>query len=137
MDLYIRPLTDNDYNDTLVHWWNDWGWDAPSKDFLPNDGVGGFMVLDSEHTPICAGYMYITNSKVSWVDWIISSKTYRKKPHRKNAIKMLIEGLTEVCRNSGAKYIYALIKHRGLIETYKHLGYVQGDSYTTEMIKKL
>jgi hypothetical protein len=81
--------------------------------------------------------MYITNSKVSWVDWIISSKTYRKKPHRKNAIKMLIEGLTEVCRNSGAKYIYALIKHRGLIETYKHLGYVQGDSYTTEMIKKL
>lgn len=137
MDLYLRPLDETDYDEILVGWWNDWGWDAPSKEFLPDDGRGGFMVCDEDDTPICAGYMYLTNSRVSWVDWIISSKTYRKKPQRKQAIDLLLEGLTLVCKNSGSKYVYALIKHKGLVEAYKRLGYYQADTYTTEMIKKL
>ena len=35
------------------------------------------------------------------------------------------------------KYSYALLKHRGLIDTYKQLGYVEADNYTQEMIKAL
>jgi hypothetical protein len=38
---------------------------------------------------------------------------------------------------SGSKYIYALIKNNNLVETYKNLGYIKGDSYTSEMIKIL
>lgn len=133
--LDIRVLNERDYEDILVGWWNDWGWEAPVKDFLPDDGKGGIIILDEE-VPICAGFMYATNSKVAWVDWIISSKTYRGNK-RKQAIKLLIETLTNVCKNTGSKYIYALIKHKGLIETYESLGYIKGDSYTNEMIKKL
>jgi hypothetical protein len=132
----IRPLSETDYDTYLTKWWNDWGWEPPTKDFLPQDGTGGMMVLD-EGTPICAGFVYFTNSKAAWVDWIISNKEYRKKPERTNAIGLLIETLTNICRNKGAKYCYALIKHKGLIETYKELGYTQGGSYTSEMIKKL
>lgn len=136
MGLYIRELQDTDYEDILVGWWKQWGWEPPQKDFLPNNGKGGIIVYDGE-TPVCAGYMYLTNSKVAWVDWIISSKEYNKKPQRKNAIKLLVSALTEICKNTGSKYVYALIKSQNLIGTYEELGYVKGDSYTNEMIKLL
>ena len=134
MEFNIRKLNNTDYDEILVKWWNDWEWKAPSKEFLPEDGEGGLILFDGE-IPVCAGFMYITNSKVSWVDWIISNKEYRKKPNRSIAIQLLLEKLTEACKSSGAKYVYALIKHNGLIETYEKLGYTQGDSYTKEMIK--
>ena len=136
MALTIRPLKETDYNNILVTWWKDWKWVAPERDFLPHDGVGGLMVMDDD-IPVCAGFTYTTNSKVAWVDWIISNKNYRKKPERGNAIEWLIEALTNICKSSGHKYVYALIKNKPLIEVYKSLGYTQADSYVTEMIKKL
>jgi len=136
MALIIRPLNENDYDTILVQWWRNWGWEPIDKEFLPEDGKGGLMVLDDEE-PVCAGFMYATNSKVAWVDWIVSSDTYRKKPERSEAIKLLVETLTNICRNTGHKYSYALIKHPGLSELYEELGYVKGDKQVSEMIKLL
>jgi hypothetical protein len=81
--------------------------------------------------------MYMTNSKVSWVDWIISSRKYTKKPMRKEAIMLLVSTLTEISKNLGNEYCYALIKNKSLIDTYKEIGYVKGDEYVGEMIKIL
>ena len=132
----IRPLNENDYEAILTGWWKDWGWESPNQDFLPDNGKGGIMVLDGD-VPVCAGFIYTTNSKVAWVDWIISNKQYRKKPQRSEAIQLLVETLTNICKNTGHKYTYALIKHPSLIGTYEKLGYVKGDGYTGEMIKVL
>lgn len=136
MSFTIRPLDENDYDSILLGWWKDWGWEAPQRDFLPDNGKGGIIVFDGEE-PVCAGFLYTTNSKVAWVDWIISNKNYRKKPERTEAIKLLVETLTNICRNTGHKYTYALIKHPRLIDTYKELGYVKGDGYIGELIKAL
>lgn len=135
MAFIVRPLNENDYDTILKGWWEDWSWQPPSRDFLPDNGKGGIIILDGEE-PICAGFMYTTNSKVAWVDWIISSKSYRGEG-RKAAISLLVDTLTNVCRNTGHKYVYALLKHQSLIGTYEELGYVKGDGYTGEMIKVL
>jgi len=134
MDLTIKRLTETDYEEILVGWWGDWKWTPPMKDFLPDNGCGGFIVYEGE-TPICAGFIYITNSSACWVDWIISNKNYTNKDGRKLAIRLLIESLTNTCELSGGKYIYALIKNNHLINVYEELGYIKGDSYTSEMIK--
>ena len=136
MDLIIRELSETDYDDILVDWWLQWGWVPPQRDFLPNDGKGGIIVYDGD-IPICAGFMYLTNSKVAWVDWIISNKEYTNKLQRRDAIKLLVSALTEICKKSGSKYSYALIKNESLIGMYEELGYIKGDSYTNEMIKIL
>ena len=136
MELYIRELNESDYDEILVGWWKQWKWEPPQRDFLPNDGKGGIIVYDKE-TPVCAGFMYLTNSKVAWVDWIISNKEYTKKPQRKDAIKLLVSSLTDICKKTGSKYSYALIKNQSLIGMYEQLGYLKGDSYTAEMIKAL
>jgi hypothetical protein len=134
--LTVRALTENDYHETLVNWWEQWGWEAPPLDFLPDNGKGGIMIMDGD-TPVCAGFMYLTNSKVSWVDWIVSSKEYTDREKRKQSLLLLVGTLTEMCKRTGSRYCYALIKHPGLVNTYKELGYSQGDSYTNEMIKIL
>ena len=136
MDFNIRPLNSNDYDNILLGWWEDWEWVAPPKDFLPQNGEGGIIILDGD-VPICAGFLYASNSNLCWVDWIISNKQYRKKPHRTEAIRLLLSNLTTMATNLGFKYSYALIKHRPLIEKYEELGYVKGDNYQVEMIKKL
>jgi hypothetical protein len=136
MEFNIRPLGETDYEDILVGWWKDWKWTPPLKDFLPSDGKGGVMVLDND-IPVCAGFVYMTNSKVAWVDWIISNREYKKKPQRKEALDLLITTLTNICKDTGNKYCYALIKNKSLIKTYETLGYNSADSYTQEMIKAL
>ncbi len=134
-NLHSRPLLPSDYDEILVKWWENWKWEAPVRDFLPENGTGGLMIMDGEE-PVCAGFIYITNSKVAWCDWIISSDTYRKES-RKKAIEMLVEELADICRNTGYRYSYALIRSEPLIETYKNLDYTQAETYTTEMIKVL
>lgn len=136
MELTIQRLTESDYDNILVGWWQDWKWTPPQQDFLPDNGTGGFIVYDGE-TPVCAGFVYVTNSKATWVDWIISNKNYTDREGRRLAIRLLIQSLTNISISSGSKYIYALIKNQHLIKVYEELGYIKGESYTSEMIKTL
>ena len=136
MNFNIIPLDESHYDEVLVGWWKDWKWVPPLKDFLPDNGKGGLIIYD-EKTPVCAGFIYMTNSKVAWIDWIISNKDYKKKPNRQQAISLLIHTLTQIAKNADNAFAYALLKHKGLIGVYEQEGYVAGDQYTKEMIKKL
>jgi len=136
MKLNIRPLEVSDYDNILVKWWNDWRWTPPSKDFLPENGTGGYIVYDDE-TPICAGFMYTTNSTAVWCDWIISNVNYKNRQNRKYALVLLIETITTKAKDLNKKYVYALIKNKPLINVYKKIGYEEASTYSIEMIKKL
>lgn len=136
MNLDIRPLSDEDYDKVLKGWWLDWKWNPPAKEFLPENGTGGFLVFDNK-TPVCAGFIYLTNSKVAWVDWIISNKNYKDRDKRKYALTLLVSTLSKLAKSTGNIFGYALIKNKSLIEIYKELGYTQADTYNCEMILKL
>lgn len=131
MEFNLRRLNDSDY-DTLVKWWKDWGWEPPPKDFLPENGTGGFMV-SKDDSEICSGFIYLTNSKVAWLEFVISNKEYKEKD-RKEAIQFLINSLSAVAQETGAKYGYAVLKHKGLANYYKESGFFESDKNITEMI---
>tara|TARA_Y100001938_G_C8057382_1_gene415221 strand:+ start:465 stop:875 length:411 start_codon:yes stop_codon:yes gene_type:complete len=136
MQLNIIPLKETDYKDILCGWWEDWRWRPPLKDFLPEDGMGGFIVYDGD-IPVCAGFMYTTNSKAVWCDWIISNIRYKDRQKRKEALELLIKTISDKAELLGMKYIYALIKNKPLIKTYEKLGFISASSYNQEMIKKI
>jgi hypothetical protein len=136
MNFEVRKLNNTDYNLILTKWWKDWRWTPPPKDFLPENGEGGFIVYDKE-IPVCAGFIYVTNSKVGWCDWIVSNFDYKNKEKRKKALTYLITILTNTLKLSGCRYSYALLKSKSLIDHYKENGYTKGDSYNSEMIKTL
>ena len=136
MEFNIRQLNPSDYEDVLVGWWKDWGWTPPIKDFLPLDGVGGIMV-EWDDIPVCAGFIIQTNSKVAWIEWIVSNKNFKEKLHRKDALNLLVQTLTDVAKKTGSTYAYTILKSPSLINIYKNNGYLGTEQNINEMIKKI
>jgi|TARA_R110002124_G_C8713194_1_gene495078 hypothetical protein len=134
--MVIRKLNESDYEEILIKWWKDWRWEPPAIDFLPDNGKGGFIVYDGD-TPVCAGFNYLTNSKVGWCDFVISNFKYKDREKRKEAITLLISTIDKVLELSECKYVFTSVKNKQLINTYKELGYTEGSSNCSEMIKKL
>ncbi len=135
MEFKVRLLEEGDYENTLLGWWKDWKWDAPAKDFLPEEGLGGMMVSKGD-VDICAGFLYFTNSRAAWCEFVVSNKNY-KEDDRSLAIKFLLDSLLEMGRWKGVKYVYTSLKNDSLIEKYKDCGYIQGSTGCTELIKVL
>jgi len=131
----FRMLNESDY-DTFCSWWKDWRWTPPSLDSLPENGMGGVMV-SSNGVEVCGGFVYLTNSKTAWIEFIVSDFKYREKD-RQEAILYLINILIELVKDSGDyKYIYTSLKNESLINTYASCGFVKGSARCTEMIKTL
>ena len=135
MELNIRMLKDSDWN-TLVKWWDAWPeWQAPAKDFLPDNGKGGFIV-EKQNEPIVAGFLYITNSKAALLEWIVSNPEYRQND-RQEAIELLINGAENVCKKQGIKYIFSIGRTKQLINTHKKLGYHIDNKPSHEIVKTI
>tara|TARA_Y100000401_G_scaffold75372_1_gene61228 strand:+ start:209 stop:616 length:408 start_codon:yes stop_codon:yes gene_type:complete len=135
MDFNVRALTTKDW-DTLVEWWDWWpGWTAPPKDFLPNHGTGGFMV-EKTNKPIVAGFVYFTNSKIAWVEYIISNPDY-KEDDRQDAIKKLLTELEEFITTMGYKYMFSVVQNKHLIEIHKNLDWNIDEKPSYELSKNL
>ena len=94
--LLFRPLNEGDY-ETICSWWKWWRWAVLPKDFLPNNGEGGFMI-EKNNVPIVCGFLYLTNSKVAILEWIVSNPEYKDKD-RKQAIEKLLIDIEEFCKN--------------------------------------
>ena len=135
MELNIRRLEESDW-DTLVSWWDEWPeWTAPPKDFLPDNGKGGFMVQNND-TPIVAGFLYKTNSKGVLLEWIISNPNY-KEEDRQVAIELLINGAENVSKELGYKYMFSIGRNKHLIETHKKLKWTVDKNPSHELIKNI
>jgi hypothetical protein len=127
----VRHLTEEDY-EVLVTWWQKWNWTAPPRDFLPENGRGGLMI-EKNGIPIVAGFIYFTNSKVAWTEFVISNFDYKEKKDRKEAIMILISELIRIAREKGSKYIYTVVKNKSLVNHYLASGYTVGSRKVDEM----
>ena len=136
MKFNYRKLEDSDWG-TLVSWWKNWGWKRViEKDFLPDNGTGGFMVLDG-NMPICAGFIWISvKSTTAHINFIVSNKNYRKKPQRNDALDFLIALLEKFAKDQGMKYIYTNNNSIHLQKRFEGFGYGYG-AKTIDQYRKL
>ena len=126
-----RLLTDADYSN-LLEWWKFWRFPAPPKDCLPEQGKCGLMI-QKDRMDICAGFIYFTNSKIAWIEFIVSNPNYKEKD-RKLALNVLIEELSVICKKKGYDVIFSSLKNENLINRFSESGFVKGSTGTTEMI---
>jgi hypothetical protein len=83
---------------------------------------------------ICAGFIYFTNSKTAWIEFIVSNFNYKEKD-RKQALEFLISSLVDITRDvNKCKYIYTSLKSSSLIKRYENCGFKSGSTSCTEMI---
>lgn len=129
----IRPLTEEDYQ-MLCEWWKINRFPAPPQDCLPNNGKGGIMV-SKNGIDICAGFLYYTNSKLAWLEFIVANFHYREKD-RGEALQFLIDELSGIAERKGFKAVFASIKKESLINHYEACGFSKNEG-TVEMVRKL
>jgi len=128
----IRPLTDSDYDNILVGWWADWGFEAaPPKEMLPDIG---FIAFDDD-VPVSSCVVYTTNSKVAWITWILSNRAYRKKPSRRFILSEMLEEACQYARKCGYNIIYTATNNAHAIRCFKDAGFIVSSTNTHELIK--
>ena len=134
MKLESRQLKESDW-ETLQSWWKAWGWPEMSKDLMPLDGLGG-LIVEKANKPIASGFLYLTNSKVAWTEWIVSDPEYREHD-RIDALKLIVEGLEKVAIQAGCTIILSVGRNKGLLNIHKELGYTVDDDPSYEISKKI
>ena len=127
-----RTLTESDY-EILTDWWKAWGWPILVKDMLPDNGTGGIMV-DNEGENIVAGFLYWSNSKLVWLDWIISNPKV-SRDIRQEAIKKLILTAEHMTKEAGSKYMMSISRSNSLLKTHEQMGWNVDKTPSHEMIK--
>ena len=135
MDFSIRKLNPSDYDDLLVVWWKDWGFTPPDREVLPDNAKSGLIVFDNTK-PVCAGFIYLTNSKVVLIEWIISNKKYNNKRKKVKALNFLLDALILTCSKLKIKYIKADNESKSLTKAFEKKGFKKGD-VLTHLIKKI
>lgn len=85
---------------------------------------------------ICAGYLFFTNSKMAWIEFIVSNYDYKEKD-RKEAICFLINELTNIAKSKEFKIVFTSVKNENLIKRFKECNYVIGSENTKELIIQL
>ena len=131
--MIVRKLKEEDY-EILKVWWRKWRWAPPIKEVLPDNGTGGFIVYH-EGTPVCAGFLYDTNSSIAWVEWVVSNFDFKDREKRKEALQTLLIYLEALAKAKEKKICYSLLKSKSLIELYSEAGYQSAETGYTEIIK--
>lgn len=129
----IRLLTEDDYPE-LCEWWKFWRFGIPAQELLPENGTGGIM-LSKDGVNICAGFLYLTNSKICWLEYVVSNPKVRENRHE--AIQSLISELTFLAQAKGYKAVFTSLKNENLIKHYEACGYTKGSNNTYEMVVTL
>lgn len=115
----------------MLPWFKWWRFPAPPKEMLPENGLGGVMV-SAGGVDVCAGFLYLTNSKTFWVEYIVSNPEYRDKD-RSIGISVLLTELKLIAKSKGMKFGFMSVKNPALIGHLKDNGFIEGSTGTTEM----
>jgi hypothetical protein len=130
MKFNLRTVSGEDYDNVLLKWWKNWGWEAPPKDFLPETG----LIVSKGNIDICAGFLYLTNSKVGLTEFVVSNKEYRDSD-RGEALDFLLDCILELADKNGCKYAHVILKNKSLLRRYKRAGYIESDKNVLELVK--
>jgi len=116
--LNIRKIQEKDY-EFINKWWQEVQLDPISKEILPMNGLGGLII--EKEKPIAVSYLYLTNSKVAYVDNLIVNPSYNNKDRFK-VVSTLIDACARLAKKTGCIDIWAMSNSRGVLQRCKNLG---------------
>ena len=118
-ELKIRKIEIKDYK-YINKWWVEQGFKPVSLDVLPMQGLGGLII--EKQKPIAVAYLYLTNSKMGYIDNLISDPKYISKD-RFNIILELIAACKQMAIETGCLDVWAVTNSKGIIKRCKQLKY--------------
>lgn len=129
MTTSIMPYTHEDHYEEICRWWCFHDWTPIPRSHL---STIGFVVL-IDNTLASAGWLYLTNSAFSWMEFIIANPDVRKEA-RSYALSALIDEIKTASKARGFKSIYMSAENNSLIERLKRHGFEVSEKGMTNLI---
>jgi len=115
--------------ESLRSYWSQYDWVAPELSVLPNTGY----VVEVDSKVVCACFVYETNSKMAFMDWVIADKD-ANKDIRKQALGLCLDSSIKTTLSNGYTYIYTVTANNPLVETYKSIGFEPMETQATSLV---
>ena len=122
-ELKIRKIEIEDYK-CINKWWVEQGFKPVSLDVLPMQGLGGLII--EKQKPIAVAYLYLTNSKMGYIDNLISDPRYISKD-RFDVIAKLMVACEKMAKDTGCLETWAMSNINGVLSRCEALGYNVSD----------
>ena len=118
-NITIRPIKEEDY--TLINkWWEQTGKTPPPRSLLPENGLHGLMACKDDKPIVCT-YLYLTNSKFGYSDYMISDINYKGRD-RFNIVLELMNQSVGTAFQLGCEDFWFITKNKGMLKRCKALG---------------
>jgi hypothetical protein len=114
---------------------SDW-WTAHKWPPVPAHALSSFgMVAEEETLPLCAAWLYITNSSFSLIEFAVSNPSAPLKL-RAAGLELLLQRLIKEAIGFGSRQIFTSLQSKSLIRLYCKQGFQIGDTNMTNLIYK-
>ena len=118
-DITIRPIEEGDYV-FINEWWKDIDKTPPPRSLLPENGLHGLMAC-KDGRPIVCTYLYLTNSKFGYCDYMISDNKYKGRD-RFQIVLDLMNAAIGAAWELGCEDFWFITKNKGMLKRCKSLG---------------
>lgn len=126
--LVARPFDlCNDYA-IIQKWWKSHGSFPPEPHHLSTTGI----IVEESSQPICAGWLYDTDSKISVFEFVIASPDANRHV-RDASLTYLIDTVKNIASSRGYALIYSSVRGPKYIQRLLKAGFIQVDTGQTHM----
>ena len=117
---------------SICGWWDAHKWPRIPLQSLPENGL--VAVVDGE--PLCAGWVYRTDSNMAWMEWLVMSPK-APRPVRGYALDELIRALIALAMTLGAGVVFTSCRVPRLVNRLQDHGFQVTDSAMTNLVRVL
>jgi len=109
----IRWIEERDL-EIIDSWYEDYGEKKIVRSILPENGYGG-LVAEKEDRIVAACYIYLTNSEMGYIDFLVSDKKWRGRD-RWDVILNLMQACYDVAINAGCIEVWGMSLVPGVVK---------------------
>lgn len=116
----------------ICEWWRTHGFAMIPLAQLSSRGI----VVEEGGNKYCAGWVYTTDSKLGWLEWVVTNPESPIK-RRKAGLECLVTEALKLGTALGIENLFASVSNKNLIKLYLSQGFTQGDTGMTNLIARL
>ena len=118
-NITIRPIKEEDYT-FINNWWKMIDKSPPPRNLLPENGLHGLMACKNGRPIVCT-YLYLTNSKFGYCDYMISDSNYKGRDRFEIVLKLMDMSIGTAWE-LGCEDFWFVTKSKGMLKRCKALG---------------
>jgi hypothetical protein len=131
-DLSFAPFDAATDFPVISTWWKEHKWPIVPLSFLPRNGI----VIRHLGKPICAGFIYLTDTPIGLLEWVVSDPKSNKKD-RDEALHLLIQRLCWMAQILGVVQLFSSSEHPKLSERLEENGFKMTSESVKHFLKEI